>query len=189
MKALRTLILGFTVLSVSFFGMADKAWSGRQLFNEAMVKNFLFRNLGPFRASSWIVDIAVPYFPEKAHLYTFYLATRNGGVCKTVNNGTTFEPIFDDQGSACTGDIALAPSDPNIVWVGTGRPRNRLSSRRGDGVYKSPDGGKTWAHMGLADTHHIGRIVIHPQDPEIVYAAACGHLFSFNEERGLFKNP
>ncbi|MBN2409205.1 MAG: hypothetical protein JXE07_05660, partial [Candidatus Aminicenantes bacterium] len=122
-----------------------------------------------------------------AHLYTLYVGTRNGGVWKTTNNGTTFEPVFDSQEALSIGDVAVAPSNPDIVWVGTGEAYCARSSSSGDGIYKSIDGGKTWTHKGLCDSHHIARIVIHPVDPEIVYVAVMGHLFSDNEERGVFK--
>ncbi|MFC1564966.1 hypothetical protein ACFL6G_08530 [candidate division KSB1 bacterium] len=159
----------------------------QERFDSDLLKNFQFRNLGPFRAGAWITDIAVPESPEKAHLYTFYAATRNGGIWKTINNGTTFEPVFDDQEVLSIGDIAVAPSDPDIVWAGTGENSNARSTYWGDGVYKSKDAGKTWQNMGLQDSHHIARIIIHPSDPDIVYVAALGHLYSFNEERGVFK--
>lgn len=156
-------------------------------FNEELLKSFTYRNLGPFRSGSWISDFAVPEFPEEAHLYTFYVAGRNGGLWKTTNNGTTFEPLFDDQDVFSIGDVTLAPSNPDIVWVGTGEHATARSSYWGDGVYKSTDGGKTWQNMGLKDSHHIGRIVIHPKNPDVVYVAAMGHLFTPNEERGVFR--
>lgn len=155
--------------------------------DQEFLKKFTYRNLGPFRSGAWISDFAVPEYPEKAHLYTFYVATRNGGLWKTTNNGTTFKPIFDDQDIISIGDVALAPSRPEIVWVGTGEAANARSSYWGDGVYKSNDAGKTWQNMGLKDSHHIGRIVIHPENPDIVYVAAMGHLFSRNKMRGVFK--
>jgi len=118
--------------------------------------------------------------------YTFYVGVRNGGVWKTVNNGTTFEPVFDAQSTTTIGAIAVAPSDQNIVWVGTGDTYQTRTSYAGDGVYKSPDAGKTWANMGLRDSHHIARILVHPVNPNRVYVAAMGHLYSANAERGLF---
>jgi photosystem II stability/assembly factor-like uncharacterized protein len=154
---------------------------------EALLKQFTFRNLGPFRAGSWVTSFAVPAGPSRAHLYTLYVGTRNGGVWRTVNNGTTFEPIFDSQEALSIGDVAVAPSDANIVWVGTGEAYCARSSSGGDGIYKSADGGKTWKHMGLRDSHHIARIIIHPADPDVVYVAVIGHLFSANAERGVFK--
>ncbi|MEW6363548.1 MAG: hypothetical protein AB1714_02795 [Acidobacteriota bacterium] len=156
-------------------------------FDADLLKALEFRNLGPFRAGSWVTDFAVPDSPAQAHLYTFYVATRNGGVWKTTNNGTTFQPIFDEQPVLSIGDVAVAPSNPDVVWVGTGEAYCARSSNRGDGVYKSTDGGKTWRNMGLRDSHHVARIVIHPSNPDIVYVAAMGHLFTTNVERGVFK--
>jgi photosystem II stability/assembly factor-like uncharacterized protein len=146
-----------------------------------------FRNLGPFRAGSWVTSLAVPLSPPRAHLYTLYVGTRNGGVWKTTNNGTTFEPVFDAQQALSIGDVAVAPSNPEVVWVGTGEAYCARSSNSGDGIYKSTDGGKTWTRMGLVDSQHIARIVVHPSNPDIVYVAVMGHLFSTNEERGVFK--
>jgi photosystem II stability/assembly factor-like uncharacterized protein len=116
-----------------------------------------------------------------------YVGTASGGVWKTTNNGTTWEPVFDKEGVSTIGDIAIAPSDPSVVWVGSGEPNNRQSSSWGDGIYKSLNGGKTWKKMGLEATHHIGRIVIHPKNPDVVYVAAQGHLWGPNPERGVYK--
>jgi photosystem II stability/assembly factor-like uncharacterized protein len=156
-------------------------------FTEDLLKGFAFRALGPYRAGSWVTSFAVPDIPARDHLYTLYVGTRNGGVWKTVNNGTTFEPVFDAQPKLSIGDVAVAPSDPNVVWAGTGEPYCARSSNSGDGVWKSADAGKTWTNMGLADSHHIARVVIHPTNPDVVYAAAMGHLFSANAERGVFR--
>ncbi len=152
-----------------------------------MLKALKFRALGPYRAGSWVTSFAVPEGPGRAHLYTLYVGTRNGGVWKTTNNGVTFEPVFDGQRRLSIGDVAVAPSNPDIVWVGTGEAYCARSSNSGDGVYKSLDGGRTWENMGLRDSHHIARVIIHPANPDIVYVAAMGHLFSDNAERGVFK--
>ena len=128
-----------------------------------------------------------PTPPLHDHLYTIWAGTRSGGLWKTTNGGVTWDPVFDSAGVAAIGAIALAPTDGNIVWVGTGDQANARSSYSGRGVYKSTDGGRTWKHMGLPDSHHIARIIIHPANPDIVYVAAMGHLFSRNEERGVFK--
>jgi photosystem II stability/assembly factor-like uncharacterized protein len=170
------------VLLVSAFSAAAQAKP-----DESLLKGFSFRNLGPFRAGSWVTAIAVPEVPQRDHLYTVYVGTRNGGVWKTTNNGVTFAPVFDAQPKLSIGDVAVAPSDANIVWVGTGEAHCARSSNSGDGIYKSTDAGKTWTNMGLRDSHHIARIMIHPANPDIVYVAAMGHLFSPNAERGVFK--
>jgi photosystem II stability/assembly factor-like uncharacterized protein len=143
-----------------------------------------WRHIGPAAFGGRIDDVeAVPGRPS-----TIFVATASGGIFKTVNNGVTWKPVFDEEGvSLSIGDLAVAPSDPNIVWAGTGEPNNRQSSSWGDGVYKSIDGGETWTHVGLRDTHHIGRVVIHPANPDIVYVAALGHLWGPNAERGLFR--
>jgi len=146
-----------------------------------------FRNLGPFRAGAWITAIAVPDGPPRDHLRTIYVGARNGGIFKSVNNGTTFKPMFDGRSHLSIGALALSSSHPDIVWAGTGEAYGARSSYSGDGVYKSVDAGATWTSMGLKDSHHIARILIHPKNPDIVFVAAMGHLYSPNEERGVFK--
>ncbi len=176
----------FLALSLLLFFILSAA-AGQDMFTENLLKNFTFRSLGPYRAGSWVTSVAVPEKPLKEHLYTFYIGTRNGGVWKTVNNGTTFEPVFDGQSRLSIGDVAVAPSNSQVIWVGTGESYCTRSSHSGDGVYKSVDGGKTWIPMGLPDSHHIARIIVHPRNPEVVYVAAMGHLFTPNAERGVFK--
>ena len=124
--------------------------SPQQEFDEDLLKPFRFRNLGPYRAGSWIGDLAVPESKDPKYRYTFYVAPRNGGVWKTVNNGTTFKPIFDDQGTNSIGAIAVATSDPETVWVGTGEDFNCRLSYPGNGIYTSLDGGAAWQKMGTA---------------------------------------
>ncbi len=148
-------------------------------------KEMKWQHLGPTNVSGRSTDIAV--VTPKGKRYTIYVATASGGVWKTDNEGTTWEPIFDQEASTSIGDVTLAPTDDNIIWVGTGEPNIFRSSMAGCGVYKSTDGGKTWRHMGLTDTHTIARIVIHPEDPDIVYVAASGHEWTDNSERGVYK--
>src|SRR5580704_2961622 len=147
------------------------------------LKNLEFREIGPAVMGGRIDDFGV----VESNPNIVYVGTASGGVWKTTNNGTTWEPVFDKQDVSTIGDIAIAPSDPAVVWVGTGEPNNRQSSSWGDGIYKSLDAGKTWKKMGLGATHHIGRVVIHPKNPEVVYAAALGHLWGSNPERGVYK--
>lgn len=154
---------------------------------DALLDGIQFRNLGPFRTGAWITDFAVPVAPDREHRYTFYVGTRNGGVWKTVNNGTTFEPILDDIAPQSIGAVAIAPGNPDRVWVGTGEAYNVRYSYAGNGVYRTDDGGETWRHLGLDDTHHIARIVPHPSDPDVVYVAAMGHLHGENPERGVYR--
>ena len=116
-----------------------------------------------------------------------YLGYAVGGVFKSENNGTTFEPVFDTYTTASIGDIAIHPTNPNIVYVGTGEANNRQTSSFGDGIYKTTDGGKTFTHIGLRETQTIARIVIDPRNPDTVYVAAPGHLFGPNPERGVYK--
>ena len=146
-----------------------------------------FRNIGPFRTGAWITDIAVPDAPAREHRYTIYAATRSGGLWKTTNAGTTWDVISDSVNVAAVGAVALAPSDSRIVWMGTGANDVARSSYSGTGIFKSTDAGATWQHMGLPDSHHIARIVVHPRNPDVVMVAVIGHLFSRNEERGVFR--
>ena len=180
-------ILGVLTAILIFSLFSEASVRAQERLIEDVLNRLTYRNLGPFRAGSWVTSFAVPDTPLREHLYTFYVGTRNGGVWKTANAGTTFEPVFDDQEKLSIGDVAVAPSNPDIVWVGTGEAYCARSSHAGDGLYKSTDAGKTWTHMGLRDSHHIARIVIHPHNPDIVYVAAMGHLFSNNAERGVFR--
>jgi photosystem II stability/assembly factor-like uncharacterized protein len=148
-----------------------------------LLKGLEFRNIGPTVMGGRVDDFAV----VESRPSTYYVGAASGGIWKTVNNGTTFEAVFDDQDTSSIGDLALAPSDPSILYVGTGEPNNRQSSSWGKGVYKTVDGGRTWTHLGLDDTHHIGRVVVHPTNPDIVYVAALGHLWGPNKDRGLYK--
>ncbi len=147
------------------------------------LKNLELREIGPAVMGGRIDDFAV----VESNPNIVFVGVASGGVWKTSNNGTTWTPVFDKEAVSTIGDIAIAPSDPSIVWVGSGEPNNRQSSSWGDGAYKSLDGGKTWQNMGLRATHHIGRIVIHPRNPDVVYVAAEGHLWGPNPDRGVYK--
>ena len=150
---------------------------------ESILDGLRFRCIGPAIMGGRIDDFAV--VEKKPGI--IYAATASGGLWKTVNNGVTWEPIFDHETTSSIGDVAVSQSNPDIVWVGTGEPNNRQSSSWGDGVFKSTDGGRTWKNMGLRETHHIGRVVIHPVNPDVVYVAALGRLWGPNKERGVYK--
>ncbi len=141
--------------------------------------------LGPTNVSGRVTDVAVVSPVNKN--YTIYVATASGGVWKTVNEGTTWETVFDQDITTSIGDVTVAPSNPDIVWIGTGEANIFRSSMAGAGVFKSVDGGETWRNMGLTDTNTIPRIVIHPTNPDIVYVAAAGHEWTNNEARGIYK--
>lgn len=151
--------------------------------DSAILSGFRWRNIGPSSMGGRVVDIEA----VDTSFATVYVAAASGGVFKSVNAGTTWEPIFDDYASASIGDLALFQPNPNIVWVGTGEANNRNSVAWGDGIYKSTDGGRTFRNMGLRSTHQIARVVTHPDNADIVYVAAIGHLWGYNGDRGIFR--
>lgn len=150
---------------------------------EAAVAQLSWREIGPTIMGGRIADIAV----VESNPATFYVGAATGGLWKTTSNGIAWEPLFEDQPTSSIGDVTLAPSNPNLVWVGTGEPQNRRSSPWSNGVYKSADGGRTWRHRGLENTHHISCIAIHPTNPDAVFVAAVGHVWGPNPERGVYK--
>jgi len=153
-------------------------------FSAGILDHIKWRGIGPAAFGGRIADIkAVVDNPN-----IIFVATAHGGIFKTENNGATWKAVFDKEGTSLSmGAIAIAPSDSNVILAGTGEPNNRNSSSWGDGIYKSIDGGETWKYVGLKETQHIGRIVIHPRNPEIVFVAALGHLWGPNMERGLYR--
>jgi photosystem II stability/assembly factor-like uncharacterized protein len=151
--------------------------------DDPVLKPFVWRPIGPANIGGRIDDIAIVDRDPSI----IYLGFATGGIWKSTNNGTTWLPIFDTYPVSSIGDIAIAPSNPDVIYVGTGEPNNRQSSSFGAGVYKSTDSGQSFEAIGLKETQSIGRIVVHPRDPDIVYVAAVGHLFGPNPERGLYK--
>ncbi|EAY32081.1 VPS10 domain-containing protein [Microscilla marina] len=154
-----------------------------QMRQTSYLKEYPIRNIGPKIMGGRVVDIE----GSRKNAKTYYVAYASGGVFKTTDNGNSFRPVFDHQARLTIGDIALAPSNENIVWVGTGENNSSRSSYSGYGVYKSVDAGKTWQNMGLPNTQHIGRIIVHPTNPNIVWVAALGALYSKNKDRGVYK--
>ena len=150
---------------------------------ESLFKNLKARSIGPAVMGGRVSDIAI----DPRNPFVFYVGLGHGGVFKTNDNGVTFQPIFDKQPMLSIGAVAVAPSDSNVVWVGTGEANDRNSSDWGDGVYRSTDGGETWQNVGLKESRTIARIVIDPKKPEVGYVAAMGNLWKDGGERGLFK--
>ncbi len=142
-----------------------------------------WRLVGPFRGGRVLAVTGVPDEPEH-----FYFGSVNGGVWETRDAGRTWNPIFDSQPAGSIGAIAVAPSDARVLYVGTGEADMRSDISQGDGMYKSEDGGKSWRHIGLHDTQQIGRVIVHPDNPNIVYVAALGHPYAANEQRGVFRS-
>ena len=174
--------LYLTFLSLVLVLPAQEKIEGLKLDNK-WVQNLQWRPIGPASMGGRIVDVEV----VESNPFTFYVATASGGLFKTINNGTTFTPIFEKEKTVSIGDVAISKSNSDILWVGTGEHNARNSVSWGDGVYKSDNGGKTWANMGLKESFQIGRIAIHPTNPDIVYVGALGRLWGQNEERGLYK--
>jgi photosystem II stability/assembly factor-like uncharacterized protein len=141
-----------------------------------------YRLIGPFRAGRTVGAVGIPSQPN-----VFYMGVNNGGVWKTDDFGRTWKPIFDKESTGSVGDIAVSPSQPNVVYVGSGEGLHRPDLATGDGMFKSTDGGNTWKHIGLNDAQQIGRVVVHPTNPEIVFAAVLGHPYGENEMRGVYR--
>ena len=147
------------------------------------MKAFQPRQIGPAVTGGRVHDVeAIPSDPS-----TIYVATASGGLWKSTNRGITWTNVFDTMAVSTFGDVALAPSNPEIVYAGTGEQNNRQSSSYGNGVYRSDDGGATWMHLGLTETRHIGKVEVHPTDPDVAYVAALGNLWAESPDRGVFK--
>ncbi|HXB41261.1 MAG TPA: glycosyl hydrolase [Bacteroidia bacterium] len=188
MKFIKTFCLLLSLVSLTLSAQKTKKEEPKPtdknpLHSASTFSAFKFRNIGPAMISGRIIDIAVN--PKNKSEY--YLGVACGGVWKTTNNGTNFQPIFDGQGSYSIGCLTLDPTNPNIVWIGSGENNNQRSVAYGDGLYKSEDAGKTWKNVGLQKSEHIGKIAIDPNDGNIVYVAAYGPLWSAGGDRGIYK--
>src|SRR5690349_160062 len=140
-----------------------------------------WRHVGPFRGGRTVAAVGIPEQPN-----IFFIGVNNGGVWKTTDYGRVWTPIFDDQPTGSIGAIAIAPSDPNIIYVGSGEGLHRPDLSTGDGMYKSVDGGKNWTHLGLRNAQQIAMIAVDPNDPNRLLVAVLGHPYGPNEERGLY---
>jgi Tol biopolymer transport system component/photosystem II stability/assembly factor-like uncharacterized protein len=172
-----------TPLAACLFALAAAATPGRaEPVPPGLYANLQWRMIGPFRGGRTVGAAGVPGRPN-----VFYIGVNNGGVWKTTDAGRVWAPIFDDQPTGSVGALAVAPSDPDVLYVGSGEGLQRPDLSTGDGVYKSADGGKTWKNMGLGDGQQISAILIDPNDPDRVFVAVLGHPYGANEERGVFR--
>src|SRR6266700_1860980 len=150
---------------------------------EDTFRELRWRSVGPYRGGRTKAAAGVPGKPG-----LFYVGAVNGGVWRTDDFGRTWTPIFDDQPTGSIGAIAVAPSNPDVIYVGSGEGLQRPDLSTGDGIYKSTDGGKTWQHLGLRDGQQIGAIIVDPGDPNRLFVAVLGHPYGANEERGVFRS-
>src|SRR5215469_11553817 len=151
---------------------------------DPLLRGMVFRSIGPAVMLGRVDDIQ----GSEKDPSIIYIGFATGGLWKSSDFGSHFKPLFEEQPNASVGAIGIAPSNPDIVYVGTGEGNNRQSSSIGDGVWGTRDGGKTWTHLGLEKTQSINRVAVDPTNPDIVYVAAVGHLFGQNPERGLYKS-
>jgi BNR/Asp-box repeat. len=180
------ILISFSVLSFSYTTPQQRmaSWElHKKMAQESWFRMFEWKNLGPYFMGGRICDIE----GYASNPLRVIVAAASGGLWLTENNGTTFRPLFDSESWIGFGSVAISEKDPNLIWAGTGEENSSRSSYAGTGVFKTTDGGKTWQHMGLTDTQHIAEIIIHPDNPDVVYVAAIGHLYTENEERGVFK--
>jgi photosystem II stability/assembly factor-like uncharacterized protein len=175
----------FPLLLVVLVGLATVPAPAQQSapISPTLFSDMKWRNIGPFRAGRTKAAAGHPSQP-----YTFYIGMCNGGVWKTTDAGRTWKPIFDDQDTGSIGWVTVAPSDPNILYVGSGEGLPRPDLSTGDGVYKSTDAGKTWTHLGLRDAQQIPKIAVDPKNPNRLFVAALGHPYGPNQERGIFRS-
>lgn len=179
-------MLRFTILLVLGLCLCDQVFAQEKIdsIKPAWYAGLSFRSVGPAVTSGRISDFAVnPLNPSE-----YYVAVSSGGVWKTINKGTTFQPIFDKEGSYSIGCVSLDPSQPQTVWVGSGENNNQRSVAYGDGVYKSLDGGKSWQNMGLKTSEHIANVIVHPTNSDLIYVAAYGPVWNEGGERGVYKS-
>ena len=177
----RTLLHAYIFSGSLFLNFTPAETQTINTLPESFFANQTFRHVGP------VGNRVSAVTGEEGNPNIFYIGAASGGVFKSMDGGHSWIPVFDDQLAQSVGSIAISRSDPNLVWVGTGESFIRSNVSIGNGIYLSSDAGKNWEHMGLEKTGRIGRIVIHPDDPEVVFAAAAGHLYGPQEERGIFR--
>ncbi len=172
------------IISVMFWALALlRPDSFSQTFDATLFKGMEWRSIGPYRGGRALAVAGIPGNP-----FVYYFGAVAGGVWKSTDGGNTWVPLFDKQAVSSIGSVAVAESDPNVIYVGTGEACIRGNISFGDGVYKSTDAGKTWKSVGLKDTRHIGRVIVDPHNPDVVFVAALGHAYGPNAERGVFRS-
>jgi len=187
-RIIQSTLIGLVPIWLSLPGFASEKEKKKEagndtLMNSGLVGGLKFRSIGPAFNSGRIADFAVnPARPSE-----WYVAAGSGHIWKTVNNGTTFEPVFDNYGAYAIGCVTTDPTNPHVIWAGTGENNHQRSLGFGDGVYKSIDGGGSWKNMGLKESRQIGEIAIDPRNPDVVYIAAEGSVWGPGGDRGLYK--
>ena len=172
----------FLMLCLAVIVLWTATATGQQV-SQSFYQSMRWRCIGPFRAGRTVGATGVPGQPN-----VFYIGVNNGGVWKTTDYGRTWKPIFDDQPTGSIGDLAVAPSNPNVIYVGSGEGLQRPDLSVGDGIYKTTDGGRTWRHMGMRDGQQIGSIIVDPRNPDRVFIAVLGHPYGANQERGVYRS-
>jgi len=168
---------------LSFLALMTLAIPNSQAQDKLLFQELEYRIIGPFRGGRTVGAVGIPNQPN-----VFFVGVNNGGVWKTDDFGRTWNPIFDDAPTGSVGDIAIAPSDPRVIYVGTGEGLHRPDLSVGDGMFKTTDGGETWDFIGLEDVQQVSRVIVHPENADIVYVAGMGHPYGANEMRGIFKS-
>lgn len=171
------------ILSLSAAGDGQAQTGPAAAPDRAAIQSLRWRLVGPFRAGRTVGAVGIPSQPN-----VFFVGVNNGGVWKTDDYGRTWRPIFDGAPTGSVGDIAVSPSHPDVLYVGTGEGLHRPDLSTGDGIFKSVDGGKNWTHIGLKDVQQVGRIIVHPTNPDVVFVAGMGHPHGPNSERGVFRS-
>lgn len=180
-RSVKSMIQFISIAAVLVLVLPGMNWLNAQNIKPKLYKQLKFRFIGP-RGNRVITVCGIPDNP-----LVYYAGSASGGIFKSTDGGIHWEPVFDDQPVSSIGSLAVAPSDPNIAWAGTGEISIRSNVSQGMGIYKSTDAGKTWQYMGLEKTGRIGRVIIHPYNPDIVFAAAMGHCYGPQPQRGVFR--
>ena len=183
MKRLLFSIFLLTFVNINIILISAEQKETEKINQSSIYSNIKFRSIGPAIASGRVIDLAI----NPNNFDEFYVAVASGGVWKTTNHGTTFTPIFDNENSYSIGCITIDPKNTNVIWVGSGENNSQRSVSYGDGVYKSEDGGKSWKNVGLKNSEHIGKIIIDPNNSDVVWVASQGPLWKEGGDRGLYK--